>query len=442
MPVMKNLKYINNRCDMKKIIRAALLPLVVVLAFCSCTKYEKVGGGGNDGEKVFDILTADNFAVNAGEKNVFKIGRSQDGYRWLLDGREVSTASTYEFTPVKQGTYAITLETSAGKYECSVDVLRPVTDNSSKWISDIVEYRPAPGQFINTSSWGTYERARSIIGEQPELGERGGVSLGGFGGYIIFKFDHTVVNQNGYDFVIRGNAFDGSSEPGAVMVAFDRNGNGVPDDDEWYELAGETYNPASGGYEYTVKKNFTVTYTRPDDISKAVDVSWSASDGTSGYIYANVFHSQPYWPLFVDGDPAHMTFTGTCLSNLSIDRSEEMGMEGEYWYSAAAGKGYADNYSEEYDDIVNLDPQTARSNKFDISNAVDAQGNKVRLSGADFIKVYTCINQSSGWLGEGSTEVCGAISLTSGPLSGQSAPYASGEGSTEVCGALSLSAKK
>ena len=108
---------------MKKIIRAALLPLVVVLAFCSCTKYEKVGGGGNDGEKVFDILTADNFAVNAGEKNVFKIGRSQDGYRWLLDGREVSTASTYEFTPVKQGTYAITLETSAGKYECSVDVL-------------------------------------------------------------------------------------------------------------------------------------------------------------------------------------------------------------------------------------------------------------------------------------------------------------------------------
>ena len=37
---------------MKKIIRAALLPLVVVLAFCSCTKYEKVGGGGNDGEKL------------------------------------------------------------------------------------------------------------------------------------------------------------------------------------------------------------------------------------------------------------------------------------------------------------------------------------------------------------------------------------------------------
>ena len=62
--------------------------------------------------------------------------------------------------------------------------------------------------------------------------------MGGFGGYIIFKFDHTVVNQNGYDFVIRGNAFDGSSEPGAVMVAFDRNGNGVPDDDEWYELKG------------------------------------------------------------------------------------------------------------------------------------------------------------------------------------------------------------
>ena len=42
----------------------------------------------------------------------------------------------------------------------------------------------------------------------------------------------------------RIGSFSGSSSypaPGIVYVAFDQNGDGQPNDDEWYELAGSEY---------------------------------------------------------------------------------------------------------------------------------------------------------------------------------------------------------
>ena len=412
-------------------IKKTLFMLCVAAMASACTKYGIIDGDDDgDGTAVTDISAAGGQAT-AGlyAKTVFK-GPKADGYRWILDGKEVSTASTYELTPSRQGVYDLRLETSAATYDCRVYAVRPASETSSKWISEVVEYRPAPGQFINDGSWGTPERAQSIVGPQKQLGEMPGVSLGAFGGYIVFKFDHSVLNKAGYDFVIHGNAFEGSSEPGAVMVAFDRNGNGRPDDDEWYELAGEDYKLES------TKKNYTVTYTRPDDLSKAQNVHWTASDGGWGVVDADAvkqFHGQTFWPLFIAGNPSELAFTGTCLRNLMVDKSEEYGFE--YWVNEAAGKGYADNFSEEYNDVVNLDEDTRKSNKFDIANAIDRDGNAVALPAVDFIKVYTCVNQSSGWLGEGSTEVCGAISLTA-------AADGLGEASTEVCGAISLTAAK
>ena len=62
------------------------------------------------------------------------------------------------------------------------------------------------------------------------------VSLGGFGGYIVVGFDHSIDNSGDYDLGILGNSFSGSSEPGIVWVMQDENGNGLPDD-TWYELA-------------------------------------------------------------------------------------------------------------------------------------------------------------------------------------------------------------
>ena len=49
----------------------------------------------------------------------------------------------------------------------------------------------------------------------------------------------------------------------------------------------------------------------------------------------------------------------------------------------------------------------ANANHFKISNAIDANGNKVDLKYIDFIKVQVGVNAKSGWLGEVSTEVFG-----------------------------------
>ena len=63
--------------------------------------------------------------------------------------------------------------------------------------------------------------------------------------------------------------------------------------------------------------------------------------------------------------------------------------------------GYVDNHPNEFADL----------NSFDIGNAVDADGNPVELPGADFIRVYTGVNQYCGWLGETSTELSRAQDL-------------------------------
>ncbi|MBO5850050.1 MAG: cell surface protein, partial [Paludibacteraceae bacterium] len=49
----------------------------------------------------------------------------------------------------------------------------------------------------------------------------------------------------------------------------------------------------------------------------------------------------------------------------------------------------------------------SKANRFDISNAIDANGNLVELDFIDFVKVQTAVNSKSDWLGEMSTEVVG-----------------------------------
>ena len=125
------------------------------------------------------------------------------------------------------------------------------TENSLAFANKVWEYRPAPGQFINTTTSAykngfTYD---DILKEATrKIRQKSIITLGGFGGYIVLGFPQSIPNVEGeYDFKIKGNAYynlktetgklGGSAEPGIVFVSKDVNGNGEPDD-EWYELAG------------------------------------------------------------------------------------------------------------------------------------------------------------------------------------------------------------
>ena len=213
------------------------------------------------------------------------------------------------------------------------------------------------------------------------------VSLGGFGGYIVVGFDHSVDNTTGYDLAIRGNAFDGSSEPGIVWVSRDENGNAIADD-EWYELSG-----SDTMAESTIRA-YSVTYYRSEADNQPV--KWTDSEGSEGEIdYLEAYHKQSsYYPKWIGKDS--YTLTGTRLEARNYDKSGT----GTMWVQPAYGWGYADNFSAE--DYVEDDKSL---NLFDIANAIDRDGLSVELEYIDFVKVQTACNAKSGWLGEQSTEV-------------------------------------
>lgn len=262
----------------------------------------------------------------------------------------------------------------------------PPSVQHSKWISKITSYNPAPGQFINTNQ-GDPEAAQKIVG-----GKGGLLSLGGFGGYIVFEFDHKVRNIAGVDFVIHGNAFDGSSEPGIVLV--------TQDGTTWYELKGSEYNKPE-----TIH-NYGITYTRPSQTESSEAIPWTDNQSATGEISTVTAHRQCYYPLFFDHDPLTLAFSGTLLAPNSYFENGKFDQKPYDW-------GYVDNASEDYEQIVNNDPDTKGSNKFDIDNAVDQNGNPVKLDWIQYIKVYTAVNHHvGGGVGEISTEISGAISLS------------------------------
>ncbi len=285
---------------------------------------------------------------------------------------------------------------------------------NSPYIAHVYDYLPAPGQFVNVFPAYKPGYTQDSINAQLEAslcgGISGSVSLGSYGGYIIFGFDHPVINKHGYDVKIYGNAMQsqavpdqmgGSCEPGIIMVGVDMDDDGVPSAaDHWYEIKGADYDRCQHGFE--------VTYFKPDEnkerephpswrfINDIEYVHWTSNDAElgDGYVWRNTFHSQPYWPLWIEDTV--ITMRGTRLPNSSIDMS---GGNGNNWFQPFFGEGYVDNLPN------NLEPG------FMIDWAIDEDGNPVTLDHIDFIKVYCAQLDYCGWLGEVSTEICGAEDL-------------------------------
>ena len=291
-----------------------------------------------------------------------------------------------------------------------------VQAQNGKYISKVYDFRPAPGQFVNEiPEWEEGDTETTMIAKAEEQisggTDNGMISLGGFGGYVVFGFDHRVVNVSGQsDFMVYGNAvYDlvdanyASSEPGIVMVSVDANGNGLPDD-EWYELAGSDYRAANTyhGYQITYEKPDLdrATAADPDaDDSAIIDktyIKWTTNCEAEpeGYVKRNSFHTtNSYWPSWISDEK--MTFEGTRLECLTVN----IAATGLRYVATPRAWGYVDDL-----------PNSANKG-YDIGWAVDADGNAVNLPAIDFVKVYTAVNHEHGWIGEISTEICGAEDL-------------------------------
>ncbi len=278
---------------------------------------------------------------------------------------------------------------------------------------EVVEYRPAPGQFVNTMPEGNAGDSEELMCQRcnEQLADSNLVHLGAFGGYITVKFDHAIKNLRGSDLRICGNAFyanndpvygqatiGGSIEPGIVYAGVGK----TPETAKWYELAGSEY--------YTRERhNFTITYYRPEaesgphslpystyDEYLQWECSWTDADGTprdsTGWHMKNTFHSQSYWPAWIDAD--HLTFSGGCLPQNAVNYgTDEYPSWVLYRYSADA-YGYVD-----------ASPNADIYSTFDLDWAVDDNGDPVKLDSCNFIRVMSATLQHCSWLGETSTEV-------------------------------------
>ena len=265
----------------------------------------------------------------------------------------------------------------AGEYDLAPEPT-PEPEEKNPYIHKVYEYLPGMGQFVNVlPKYEEGDDAESMCQKCEEAlanNAQGLVCLGGWGGYITFGFDHAVENLEGCDIQILGNAYYmsgsteyGSSEPGIVMVSRDANKNGLPDD-TWYELKGCLYDDAQTDHHYTR------TYTRKGDTLQ------------------NPFHQQPYYPQWLEVE--EYTLYGAKLPSQTTKISGQV-------VQRVLDYGYVDNKPN----------KDTLGTSFDISWAVDADGNPVSLPTIDFVRVYTAIDEINNPTGEISTEITGAIDL-------------------------------
>ncbi|PIE84576.1 MAG: hypothetical protein CSA07_00510 [Bacteroidia bacterium] len=303
----------------------------------------------------------------------------------------------------------------------------------SAYISEVLEYRPAPGYYVNPRIKGipTHDeplilrRCRSILVREDvesfDPGTLGNnrenfVSLGAFGGYVVFAFDHMVVNQKDpvredaecNDFIIYGRNYPGKGNvpcyhPGIVYVAYDRNGNGKRDEDEkWYQLRGEVPHDqlTRTDVRYTYNGGSAVVSGSDDERRGFHLVDHILVEGASPNL-ASANSLSSYWPYVekpAKGGVEPLSFSALRLPEQG---SEELGAtKADLKVTWKPLRGYADS-------------QPYGQNKgLDISNAVDEDGRPVDLPGIHFVKVQTgVLQQLGGENGLCETKIMGAADL-------------------------------
>ncbi|PAM91744.1 hypothetical protein B4N84_23220 [Flavobacterium sp. IR1] len=310
-------------------------------------------------------------------------------YKWYVNNVEVASTADLLYIFGVAGTYNIELIAKNGVGEDSKTF--SVTVNEKIYvnrITQVFDFLPAPGQFTNELPNGKITDTDETMRVKAEtaLTANNMISLGGFGGYVVFGFDHTVINKEGNDFIVLGNAMSDWAEPGIIMVSYDVNENGKPDD-EWFEIAGSQH------YKASTIKNYEITYykpeTEPTNPNEPNYIRWTDNQGATGYLAKNQWHRQSFYPLW-KGET--LTYKGTFLKSNIYDKSGT----GSNWANPAYEWGYSDNWA-------NTDVKA----QIDISWAVNAKGESVKLKGIDFVRVYNSNRADGGWLGEVSTEVNG-----------------------------------
>ena len=256
------------------------------------------------------------------------------------------------------------------------------------------------------------------------------VSLGGFGGYMTCYYKDAIKNSDnhpyGIDFIVQGNAFEGSeeaAEPANILVS--------KDGETWYSLAGSEH------YDDSTVWNRTVTYEKTENgLTKMTlkDGSNLVAEEVTGFTYPTKETSP--WHIGPDADYEKFTTSGTFLQSQS-GQNEYGNTRPIYPAFGYADTGICDatipvpgKADNPYSGLIRLGwlndnssggatrmATTRRGTPCDISWAVDSSGNPVQLDEIHYIKLQTANGTDNGAIGEKSAEICGIRRVSSGSKS-------------------------
>lgn len=336
------------------------------------------------------ISLYDGYKIEADESN--KLERGNDGkIRMKLDTK---INKHYVVASIKAGDEVLTNIAAFNISKQKFTEGLPIT---------VLEYIVPGSQYTNRGPYGLYPE-KSLLGNGSWNTP---VSLGNFGGYIVYKYDKAIVNdpnnKYGIDFIVYGNSngSQGFSEPGNVMVSQDGN--------KWYTLAGADH------YENHAIWDYSVTYhCKGFDQFGNLKASLTDSlgeykeDGAAGY---PLKENYPFYP-WKDGEETDITFTGLLLNVNAKDQYGTLAAAFPDW-------GYADTHTNSK--MVNgtgenitltreagnpyCDDREGYGDGFDLEWAVDEAGRPVQLDSVNYVKIQTASNIYAGAIGEKSTEV-------------------------------------
>lgn len=272
----------------------------------------------------------------------------------------------------------------------------------SPFASRVVEYAPAPGQFVNDPNFNDPERALGppSSGGTYAPNNESVVTLGGFGGFIVLGFDHTVLdeplNPLGLDAIVFSNAYWVGGNPdrhwaecATIEISRDVNANGLADD-EWFLIPGSHLAPPLSLTPHNWGGGLiTYAYRLPASPFEALVVE----NPDAGTEYEGIFGYAEYSPSL---------FLGDLDGDDEIDDHE---IAAEDFYTVP------DDPFE-----VGMTPGSGGGDAFDIAWAVNPEtGEPANLDGFDFIRITTSVDFFHPTLGEKSSEIDAVADVKADP---------------------------
>ncbi len=300
-----------------------------------------------------------------------------------------------------------------------------VGDDENPFANTVMEFEPAPGQFVNHPDFNDPARALGPPsgGGTSAPNNSSIVSLGGFGGYIVLGFDHTIfddpLNPFGMDAIVFGNAHWVGGNPNrhwaecaTIEISLDENENGLADD-PWYLIPGS----------HVINPTLQLT-----------TMGWDDDTEDDGFPPENELWIPPgysgTWETEAFALPGSVFGPTVVLNPIVNGQSEGIFGYADYSPTLVLGDVNAANvvddatlspdefYTSPDDPLtVGMTAGSGGGDAFDIAWAIDPiTGHPAALFGFDFIRITSAVNSVSPVFGEKSAEIDAVADVAPDPF--------------------------